>query len=136
VSYYVIKDKYTLPGFVFLTIASWAVVLAGVSIVLLADWGISATMHFDVISSLRGPLRFLLNLAGAYAGLGGICLYITMWVYWIAIERSPIWTRIVWLLALLLLLPYGALIYAIVAWRRDIVKINGEQPIGGSSVTG
>lgn len=135
-SYYILKDKHTLPGFLFRAVASWVIVLAGVSIVLLVDWGISATMHFQLLKSLPGPLIAILDLCGAYAGIGAICLYMTMWVYWIAVERSSIVTRIAWLLALLFGLPFGALIYAIVVWRRGITKVNGPQPINGASVTG
>lgn len=133
-SYYVLKDKHTLPGFLFLAIASWVIVLAGVSIVLLVHWGISATMHFQLLKSLPGPLMVLLDLCGAYAGIGAICLYMTMWVYWIAVERSSIFVRIGWLLALLVGLPFGALIYALVVWRKGVTKLDGPQPIPGASV--
>jgi hypothetical protein len=139
-SYYVLKNKHSIPHFMFLLAASWVIVLAGVSIVLLADWSISATMHFSAIESLHGPLRLLLNLCGAYAGIGAICLYVTMWVYWIAVERGSVLARIGWLLALLFTLHYGALIYALVVWRRDVVKVQGPQPlhdslVGGSKIT-
>jgi hypothetical protein len=133
-SYYVVRNKYTLPGFLFVAIASWVVVGAGLTILLLVNWGISSATHFDVIGSLHGPLRLLLNVSGAYGGLGGICLYVTMWVYWISVDRSSIWTRIGWLLALLLLLPYGALIYAVVVWARDVTKVDGPQPVYRASV--
>ena len=135
-SYYVLNDKHTLPGFLFLAIASWVIVLTGVSAVLLVDWGLSATMHFQLLKSLPGPLMVLLDLCGAYAGIGAICLYVTMWVYWIAAERSPFLIRIAWLSALLLGLPFGALAYALVVWRKGVKKVNGPQPIRGASVTG
>jgi hypothetical protein len=133
-SYYILKDKHSIPRFVFLSVASWVITLAGVSIVLLVDWGISATVHYSVIESLHGPLRAFLNLCGAYAAIGGICLYVTMWVYWIAVERSSVLTRIVWLLALLIGLPYGAMIYAYVVWRKYVTKVNGSQPLYGGFV--
>jgi hypothetical protein len=136
VSYYVLKNKYTLPGFLFKAVASWVIVLAGVTIILLVDWGISGTTHFQLLKSLPGPLMTLLDLCGAYAGIGAICLYVTMWVYWIAVERSPILTRITWLLALVFGLPFGALIYALVVWRRGVTKVNGPQPLHNVSVRG
>ena len=133
-SYYVLKNKHTLPGFLFKAVASWVIVLAGVTIILLADWGISVTTHFQLLKSLPGPLVALLDLFGAYAGIGAICLYVTMWVYWIAVERSPILTRIAWLLALVFGLPFGALIYAVVVWKKGVTKINGPQPLHSVSV--
>ena len=128
-SYYVLKNKYAIPGFLFNAVASWVIVFAGVSIVLLADWGISATTHFELLKSLPSPMMSFLDLCGAYAAFGAFCLYMAMWVYWIAVERSPIMTRIAWLLALLFLLPYGALIYAIVVWRTGVRKASGPQPV-------
>jgi hypothetical protein len=134
VSYYILKNKHTIPGFLFKAVASWVIVVAGVSIVLLMDWAISAMTHFELVKSLPSPLMTFLDICGAYAGFGGICLYMTMWVYWIAVERSSIMTRIAWLLALLFLLPYGALIYAIVVWRSAVTKVSGPQPIDGASI--
>ena len=133
-SYYILKNKHAIPGFLFKAVASWVIVVAGVSIVLLMNWGLSATMHFELLKSLPSPLMTFLDICGAYAGFGGICLYMTMWVYWIAVERSPIMTRIAWLLALLFLLPYGALIYAIVVWRSGVTRVVGPQPIDGASI--
>ncbi len=135
-SYYVLKNKYTLPDFLFKAVASWVIVLAGVTIILLVDWGISWTTHFQLLKSLPGPLMALLDFCGAYAGIGAICLYVTMWVYWIAVERSSILTRIGWLLALVVGLPFGALIYALAVWRKGVTKVNGPQPLHNVSVRG
>jgi hypothetical protein len=134
-SYYLVKNKYSIPGFVFVAIASWVVVLAGVLILLSLIWVyISATGHREIFDSLSWPFRAFLGLSGAYAAVGAICLYVTMWVYWIAVERSSISARIGWLLALLFGLYVGALVYAIVVWRRYVTKFDGPQPIRGSSV--
>lgn len=134
-SYYIIRDKHTIPGFLFMAVASWVIVLTGVTIVLLVDWSFAATLHFQFLRSLPGPLMAFLDLCGAYAGIGAICLYMTMWVYWIGVERSPILTRIAWLLALLVGLPFGALIYAIVVWRGGVRRVDGPQQIDRASVT-
>jgi hypothetical protein len=136
VSYYVLKNKYTLPGFLFKAVASWVIVLTGITIVLLLYWGISATTNLKVLELLPGPLMVFLDICGAYAGIGGICLYVTMWVYWMAVERSSVLARIGWFFALLFGLHYGALIYALVVWRKGVTKVNGPQPLHDVSVRG
>lgn len=128
-SYYVIKKKHSIPGFLFWAVASWEIVLAGVTLVLVILWIVDATAHFDVLKGLPSPLTTFLGFCGAYAAFGGFCLYMTMWVYWIAVERSPIAVRIGWLLALLFGLHVGAMIYAFVVWKRDITKVTGPQPL-------
>ncbi|HEU5458155.1 MAG TPA: hypothetical protein VFU68_06015 [Terracidiphilus sp.] len=129
VSYYVLKDRYAIPAFLFNAVGSWVIVFAGLSIVLLANWGISATTHFELLKSLPSPLMTFLDICGVYAAFGAFCLYMAMWVYWIAVERSPVLARVAWLLALIFLLPYGALIYAIAVWKKDVTKFNGPQPV-------
>ena len=133
-SYYVLKNKYTLPSFLFKAVASWVIALAGMTIVLLFYWSISTIVSFKVLDLLPGPITVLLDICGAYAGIGAICLYVTMWVYWIAVERSSVLSRIGWLLALLFGLHYGALIYAIVVWRKGVIKVEGPQPFHNVSV--
>lgn len=135
-SYYVLNNKYTIPGFLFKAVASWVIVVGGLTVILLSDWGLAATTHFQLIKSFPGPLTSLLDWCGAYGGIGAICLYMTMWIYWIAVERSPIIARIAWFLVLLFGLMFGALIYALVVWRKSVTKIDGPQPIRNASVTG
>lgn len=131
--YYVIKNKYTIPRFVYLAAASWVAAIGAVTLILLGIQGMSALLHVDVFAMIPRPVLTVLDVLGAYAGLGAIALYVTMWVYWIAVERSSIFVRIGWLLALLFLLVYGALIYACVVWRRDLVKYEGLQPLPGGT---
>jgi hypothetical protein len=126
-SHFVIKDRYVIPSFLARAIASWVVSLAGISVVLLIVYLVSVSLHQNILTLIPGPLRVLLDVVGAYAGIGGICLYVTMWIYWIGIQRSPIAARIGWLMALIFLLHYGALIYAIVVWRNEVVKCGGSQ---------
>jgi hypothetical protein len=135
-SYYIIKNKYTIPGFLFSAIASWVIAVTGVTIFLIIVWIVDTTAHFDLLKASPWPLKSLLDLCGAYAGLGGICLYVTMWVYWIAVERCSILARIGWLIALLFGLHYGALIYALKVWTKDVSKVRGQQPLHGISVGG
>jgi len=130
-SYYIIKSKHLIPGFLFLAVASWAVALVGMTIFGIVSWTIDATVHLSLLEMAPWPLKAVLGVCGAYGGGGALCLYVTMWVYWIAVERGTILARIGWLLALLLGLHYGALIYAFVVWRKDVKKVNGPQPAGG-----
>jgi hypothetical protein len=95
-------------------------------------WLLYATLHLDVIRELPRPLSIFLGLCGAYAGLGAICLYVTMWVYWIAVQRSPLSARIGWLLALLFGVHYGALLYACHVWSSNLVAVDVPSPISNS----
>lgn len=133
-SYYLLKNKHSIPQFVFLAVASWVITLGGVTIILLVDWGLSASIHFELLNVLPRLLRTLLNICGAYAAIGAFCLYFTMWVYWIAVERCSVIARIAWFLTLIFTLHIGALIYALVVWRTSITKVNGPQPVPGASV--
>jgi len=78
----------------------------------------------------------VLDICGAYAGIGAVCLYMTMWIYWIAVERSSALARIGWFLALLFGLHYGALIYAIIIWRKGLTQVEGPQPLHDASAGG
>jgi hypothetical protein len=127
--YYVLKDKHTLPRFVVVAVGSWVITLGAVTIVLLAVWAVSASSHLDVLNVLPRWLTLALDLCGAYAGLGSICLYVTMWVYWIAVQRTPLGARVGWFFALLLLLHYGAMVYALSVWRTGIRRVHGTQPL-------
>lgn len=135
-SYYVLKNRHTLPGFLFSAVASWVIALTGVTIVLVVVWIIDAAAHLNLLKALPSPFMTLLDLCGAYAAIGAICLYVTMWVYWIAVERCSVLARIGWFFALLLGLHYGALIYALIVWRKGVTKVDGPQPLHDVSVGG
>ncbi len=130
-SYYVIKKKHAIPGFLFAAIASWEIANAIVMTLSVALWlSIWANMHIDDwFRSLPGLPSALVFLCIAYSLLGAVGLYVTMWIYWVAVERSSIPSRIAWLLALLFGLHIGAMIYALVVWKRDIIKVQGRQPL-------
>jgi hypothetical protein len=133
-SYYVVKNKYSIPGFIFVGVASWAIVLALVTAVLGIFWIIEVTAHIDLLAALPKSLVLFLDFCGAYAAIGSFCLWMTMWIYWIAIERSSVFVRIGWLLALLFGLVYGALFYAFIVWKNDIFKVKGQQSLRDVSV--
>ena len=128
-SIYVIKGKHTIPGFLRSAIVSWMIALTFISIVAIAYWIGDAITHVDLVRATPWPVRSILDMCGAYAGLSSICLYVTMWIYWIAIERSHFWVRIGWLFLLLLGLHYGALIYAFAA-SRGIVRAKEVGAVG------
>jgi hypothetical protein len=131
-SYWVLKNKRVIPGFLFKAVASWAIAVTLMTIVGVVIWSISLT-HPSVLKSMPTPLSVLLGLCGAYAGIGAICLYVAMWTYWIAVERSSVAARIGWLLALLLGVHYGATIYAYYVWRTSITRVPGGQLVPSTS---
>ena len=131
--HYLLKNKFVIPNFLFIAVASWAIALVAVTTVGVIVWIIWGTMHFDLLKALPAPLSLLLGFCGAYAGIGAICLYVTMWIYWVGVERSSFFIRSGWLLALLFGLPYGALIYAYRVWRTDITKVTTAYPVAGTS---
>jgi hypothetical protein len=133
---YMLKNKQTVPRFIVVAVVSWAIALAAVAVVGLAVWIISSWMHVDALAALPKPLLLLVGLCGAYAGLGSICLWVTMCVYWIVVERSSAGVRIGWFLALLLGLHYGALLYAYRVWRTGITKMDSPVPLADSPALG
>lgn len=118
VLHYRVNGKYFIPRLLYIAVRSWIVVVALVTAVLAVCWVFDARMHVDLLNLAPRSLTALLDVAGAYAGIGGICLWVTMWVYWIAVERGGVLARIGWFLLLLLGLCYGALIYAITVWAK------------------
>lgn len=134
-SYYVIKNYHAIPRFLFVALASWEIangVMTALSIVLW--WSIHARMPIgDWYKSLTGIPAFVVFLCVVYTAIGAVVLYAMMWVYWIAVERSSIAARIMWLLTLVIGLHFGAMLYAFIVWRRDMKKVNGVQPLRASS---
>jgi hypothetical protein len=129
VSYYVIRKKHCIPGFMFVAVASWVVGLAAVTIIGLVFWAVDASMHFNILKNSPWPLMMPLYICGFYAGFSSLCLYEIMWIYLVVVDRSRWIARVGWLLALLLGMHYGAMIYAVFVWRRDLEKVDGIQPI-------
>jgi len=131
-SYYVLKNQHTIPGFLFKAVASWTVAVTLMTIIGIAIWIVSLG-HPNVLTALPMPLSVLLGLCGAYAGIGAICLYVTMWTYWIVVERSSRAVRIGWFLALLFGVHYGATVYAFYVWRTGIKRVQDERLVPSTS---
>jgi hypothetical protein len=122
-SYYVIRDKYAVPGFLFSALGPWMIAL---TLILAAIPGAS---HSDLLAGLPWPISALLFACYGYAMIGSFCIYMAMWIYWAAVERSSIVVRIGWFLALTCGLILGSFIYALVVWKKNTRKVNGPQPV-------
>jgi hypothetical protein len=133
---YLLKNRQSIPRFVVVAVASWAIALAAVTVVGFTVWMLSSWAHVDALAALPKPLLVLVGICGAYAGLGSICLWITMWVYWVAVERSSTGVRIGWFLVLLFGLHYGALVYAYRVWRTGVTRMDAPVHLADSHVLG
>ena len=105
----------------------WFLVSTAISLLVMTLLSIVAAMILgDSDVNLLGTLpRFaaiLLVIWGVYTGIGVVVLWIAMWVYWVAEERSTFSVRAAWFFALLLGMYYGALAYAIYLWRQGHIK--------------
>jgi hypothetical protein len=127
--YYLVKGKFAIPNVVFVAVASWAIALLTTTIIGCVVTVLWSRTGYDLLKAMPKPLSLLLGLWGAYAALGAICLYVTMWVYWFAVERSSFPIRAGWLIALLLGLPYGALLYAIYVWKTSLTRMTSADPL-------
>jgi hypothetical protein len=119
---YLLADRYKVPKALLILFASWMVALALVTVVLLFVWAAGGWMP-DHSQGWSRWFSIPVGLLAAYAALGALCIYITMWGYWILVERSSAGVRIGWLLALLFGVHYGALAYALYVWRRKLQPI-------------
>jgi hypothetical protein len=124
---YLLRNKQPVPRFMVVAVASWAIALAAMTAFGFAVWILTSWVHVNALSALPKPLLLLVGICGAYAGLGSVCLWVSMWVYWVAVERSSTAARVGWFLVLLFGLHYGALVYAYRVWRTGINKV--DQPV-------
>ena len=98
-SYYVIRDKYAVPGFLFSALASWMIALPVMAIVTLILSAIPGASHSDLLAGLPWPISALLF---AFV-LGGFGAYLRL---------NP-----------------GIILYALVVWKKDKRKVDGPQPL-------
>ena len=119
---YLLADRYRIPKAVLILVASWMIALVLITVFLLLVWAAGAWTPGHT-QGWSPWISIPVGLLGAYAAVGAICLYITMWVYWILVERSSAGVRIGWLLALLFTVHYGALAYGVYVWKRKLQPI-------------
>ncbi len=79
-SYYVIRNKYSVPGFLFSALASWMIALPVMTIVTLTLAAIPGASHSDLLAGLPWPISALLFACYGYATIGAFCIYMTMWL--------------------------------------------------------
>ena len=73
-----------------------------------------------------------LGLVAVVAVISSMALYIAMWSYWFIVERSSVGVRLLWLLALLFGIHYGAAIYAYKVWAKNLKKVSDGSAQGVS----
>ena len=106
------------------------IALPVMTIVTLILAAIPGTSHSDLLAGLPWPISALLFACyGNPNDWGFFCIYMTMWLYWAAVERSSIVVRTGWFLALTFGLILGSFIYALVVWKKDTRKVDGPQPL-------
>jgi hypothetical protein len=105
------------PIFVRVTL-SFAIALLGITAIGLILWALSGSDVSDILQNLPKPLSILFGLCGAYAAIGGLFLYVLMWIYLIAFDRTSPLARVGWVFALIFTLQYGALLYYFVVLTR------------------
>ena len=128
-SYYVIRQRHAIPSFLFCAIASWVVSNVVLIVVSIAFWITQPHSTVDLSNAFPWPALVVAILVIFYAALGTFALYILMWVYWVSVKHSAIALRILWFFVLLFGLHFGAVLYALIVWKRDIQRIEGPQPI-------
>ena len=86
-------------------------------------------LRYDALSR---PQQVLLASIGAIGALAVVVLLVGMWLYWLKCDRSGKNTRIMWFVALLIGLPYGAIPYYICVYlpslRRRLRGAGGRIP--------
>jgi hypothetical protein len=128
-SHFVIRNRYTIPGFFVTALSSFAIAFLAMTVVTLVLVALPGTIHSDLLRNFPWPVTTVLIVCYLYAAIGAYYLYFTMWIYWIAAERSSTAARIGWLFVLLLGLFYGAIIYAFVIRSTAMVKTERLQPL-------
>ncbi len=126
-SYYVIRNKYSVPGFLFSALASWMIALPVMTIVTLTLAAIPGASHSDLLAGLPWPISALLFACYGYAMIGAFCIYMTC--RFTGPQSSGLrWSFVLGgFLALTFGLILGSFIYALVVWKKDTRKVDGPQ---------
>jgi fructose-specific phosphotransferase system IIC component len=115
---YRLDEKYLIPRSCSRVTLSFAIALLGITAIGLILWALSGSDVSDILQNLPKPLSILFGLCGAYAAIGGLFLYVLMWIYLIAFDRTSPLARVGWVFALIFTLQYGALLYYFVVLTR------------------
>lgn len=122
---YMIDGKHTLLALFYWFLISSAVLLTFFTVAgLLLSW-LSVFLsqpQMNALDHVPLPLSYLIIALGVYTGVGAVVLWVAMWVYWMALERSRFSVRAAWFFELLLLMHYGALIYAIAVLKAGRIR--------------
>ena len=119
---FLLANRFEVSKVAVALVVSWVIALVAITVVLLVVLALENWLPPDPHKWSR-YITFPGGVLGAYAAIGSLCLYVTMWVYWIVVERSSVGVRLGWLLALLFGMHYGALGYALFVWRRRLRAI-------------
>jgi hypothetical protein len=105
-----------------MAVASWVIAPAAMTLLGLVIWSVWTVTQANPFDALSKPLQIVLGVCGLYAGVGSVCLYLTMWIYWLGVERTKLPIRLSWFVLLICGLHYGALIYAYVVWKYKLER--------------
>ena len=78
---------------------------------------------FNILEFLPQPVAIGVVVWGVYAGFCAVVLWVAMWMYWAAIERSSYGIRVGWFLVLLFGMPLGSMAYAVYLWKKGKLKV-------------
>jgi hypothetical protein len=118
---YRVNGKCLIPKFLYIAVSSWVVMLVFFTVLGIVGFLLKTSAHVDLQNMIPQAVVIMLDIGGAYTAFGSIFLWLTMWAYWIAVERGRILVRAGWFLLLILGFWYGALIYGITVWTRGLI---------------
>ena len=123
---YILNGKYPIPGALLWLMASGGISLALITALGVCLWMILGEPDHNLLDAFPGFVSVLFGIWGVYTGMCAKLIWIAMWVYWVAVERTS--SRIGWFLVLFFGTYYGALIYAFVLWRKGAITVMTESP--------
>jgi len=128
---YILNDKYPIP-----TALVWLMASGGISLALVTGLGLGVWIFLgepdhNLLDAFPEFVSVLLGVWGVYTGFGAMLIWIAMWVYWVAVERTS--SRVAWFLVLFFGAYYGALIYAFVLWKKGAIAVVPEPPASNNA---